>query len=172
MSPNSNDFIAEFKEQIILRIEENTARIKTCLDLLNEEEFWFQANPETNSIANLILHLSGNITQYVISSLGMEKDIRDRDLEFNSKKNFNKEQLFQKISSTCKKAISIIKKSTEKDLHHSRKVQGFEMTGIGILIHATEHYSYHTGQIALSTKLIVQKDLGFYADLDLNSKNE
>lgn len=171
MSPNQPDFAREFKEQIIFRIQENTPRIIRCLDLLNEEEVWFQANPESNSIANLILHLAGNISQYIISSLGQEKDIRNRNLEFRSKKNFTKDQLIENLSSTCEKAIRIIKGCSEKELSVSRMVQGFELTGIGILIHVAEHYSYHTGQIALTTKLLVQKDLGFYADLDLNIKN-
>jgi uncharacterized damage-inducible protein DinB len=52
-----------------------------------------------------------------------------------------------------------------------RQVQGFSLTGIGIIIHVTEHYSYHTGQIALLTKLLKDRDLAFYAGIDLNKKN-
>lgn len=171
MMSNSSSFILEFKEEIRMRINENTPRIKKCLDLLSENQVWFQGNPETNSIANLILHLSGNIGQYIISSLGEDKDIRNRDLEFSSKNNLDKNELFQHISSTCSKAINTIENSTEETLLKFRMVQGFKMSGIGILIHATEHYSYHTGQIALITKLLVEKDLGFYGDLDLTIKN-
>lgn len=170
--PNSSPFLKEFKDQIIFRLEENTPRIKKCLDLLSEEQVWFQANHESNSVANLILHLSGNIGQYVISSLGHKKDDRNRDLEFRAKGIANKEDLFLLISNTCKKAIQAITDSNEGDLLQFRMVQGFRLSGIGILIHACEHYSYHTGQIALNTKLLVEKDLGFYSDLDLNIKND
>jgi len=51
-------------------------------------------------------------------------------------------------------------------------VQGYYHSGIGIIIHVTEHYSYHTGQIIFWVKLLKNKDLGFYAGIDLNVKNE
>jgi uncharacterized damage-inducible protein DinB len=50
-------------------------------------------------------------------------------------------------------------------------VQVYELTGVGIIIHVTEHLSYHTGQIATLTKLLLEKDLGFYAGLNLNQKH-
>lgn len=172
MNSNSTDPIEEFKSQIIFRLKENTPRIQKCLDLLSEDQIWFQANGETNSIANLILHLSGNIGQYLISSLGEEKDFRNRDLEFSTREGFSKKTLFNKISETCERAILAIENCRPEHFTKSRNVQGFELTGIGICIHAAEHYSYHTGQIALLTKLMLEKDLGFYSDLDLNQKNK
>ncbi len=62
-------------------------------------------------------------------------------------------------------------KLTRKDLQLVRAMQGFELSGIGITMHVVEYYSYHTGQIAFYTKLLKEKDLGFYANLDLNVKN-
>jgi uncharacterized damage-inducible protein DinB len=59
----------------------------------------------------------------------------------------------------------------EDSLLKTRTVQGFEKNGIAIILHITEHYSYHTGQIALLTKLMTNEDLGFYKGLDLNIKN-
>ena len=53
-----------------------------------------------------------------------------------------------------------------------RSVQGFNFSGIGILVHVVEHLSYHTGQIAFYTKQLKNEQLGFYGDIDLNVKNE
>ena len=50
-------------------------------------------------------------------------------------------------------------------------VQGFQLSGIGIVVHVVEHYSYHTGQISFWTKQLKNKDLRFYAGLDLNVQN-
>ena len=61
---------------------------------------------------------------------------------------------------------------SEEELMRKRMVQGFEYSGIGIIIHVTEHFSYHTGQIAFWTKQLKNKDLGFYADRDLEIKND
>ena len=83
----------------------------------------------------------------------------------------DKKELLQILDSTVTESVSIIQSLSEEDLLRSRSVQGFELTGIGNIIHVVEHYSYHTGQIALQTKLFTDKDLGFYADLDLNTKN-
>lgn len=161
----------EFIHQSIVYLNENTPRIKKCLDKLSDEEIWNRPNDSTNSIANLMLHLNGNITQWILSSLGNEPDHRERDKEFSTTGGFTKEELFQKLSQTVAKATDVISKLTEEELLKVRTVQGFQHTGIAIIVHVTEHYSYHTGQIALITKLMKNRDLGFYANVDLNRKN-
>ncbi len=152
-------------------MEENLPRIKKCLGQISEEDLWKKPNENTNSIGNLLLHLCGNITQYIISGLGGEADNRVRDLEFTTKGGFTKQQLFEKITGVVSKANSLIKNVSEEKLIAQIKVQGFDMTGLDIIIHVVEHFSYHTGQIALLTKLFVNKDLGFYSGIDLNKIN-
>ena len=163
---------AEIIEQAIFRLGENTLRIKKCLNELNEEEIWRKPNNSSNSIGNLILHLCGNITQYVISSLGEKDDNRNRDLEFTIASGYNKSELLKKLTETLDEAILTLKNLNEKDLLKVQSVQCFNYSGIGIIIHVVEHYSYHTGQITFWTKLLMDKDLGFYANVDLNKKNK
>ena len=165
-------FSKEFIQQSIYFIELNPPRIKKCLYQLSEEEVWIKPNSETNSIANLILHLCGNITQYIHHSLGHEIDQRERDLEFSTSGGFTKKELLEKFEQVVQKATQIMAKCPEDELLRTRTVQGFTYTGIGIIIHVTEHLSYHTGQIALWTKYLKEKDLGFYADHDLNIRNK
>ena len=142
------------------------------MNQLTEEEVWHKPNSNTNSIGNLILHLCGNISQYIHSSLGNQEDTRTRDIEFSTAGGFTKKELLVKIKIVTDKAIQIISSTSEQELIRKRKVQGFEYSGIGIIIHVTEHYSYHVGQIAYWTKLLKDKDLGFYEDYDLNILNE
>jgi uncharacterized damage-inducible protein DinB len=162
----------EFISQSIHRIELNTPRIVKCLTELSEEEVWHRPNESSNSIGNLILHLCGNITQYIISSLGGETDNRQRDTEFAAMGNYTKVELQSLLENTINKAIDVIEDCDEDELLKIRSVQGFTYSGIGNIIHVTEHYSYHTGQIALLTKIMKNKDLGFYAGMDLNIKNQ
>lgn len=165
-------FQKEFIEQSIYRIEESTKRVIKCLQEINEEEIWISPNDNSNSIGNLILHLCGNIRQYIISGLGEAEDIRVRDQEFTTKTGFTKAELLNQLSTTTSGAIRIIKESDDYKLTRIYSVQGFQLSGIGIIIHVTEHYSYHTGQIAFWTKQLKNKDLRFYGDIDLNGKNK
>ncbi len=137
----------EFIEQSIFRIDESTKRIEKCFQEVDDAEIWLSPNENSNSIGNLVLHLCGNIRQYIISALGKNEDVRERDREFSAKKGYTKTELLNKLSVTINEAIEIIKKCREKDLAKIYSVQGFSLSGVGIIIHVTEHYSYHTGQM-------------------------
>ena len=167
-SPLSSDF----KSQSLHYFHINTPRITRCVDLLSEAEVWQRPNASSNSVGNLILHLCGNIRQYFISGLGRQPDTRERDAEFSAEGGFSKKYLLQKLEETVQEAAKVIESADEANLLTERVVQGFTLTGTGIVIHVVEHYSYHAGQIAFWTKLLKDKDLGFYSTSDLNAKNE
>lgn len=164
--------IQAFAAQIARHMEMNTPRIEKCLAELSEAELWQRPNPGSNSVGNLLLHLCGNIRQYVIASLGGQADERERDAEFAAEGGFNKAALLEKLRGTVGQAVEIIRSASREEMLRERTVQGFQMNGIGIAIHVCEHYSYHTGQIAFWVKLLKNKDLGFYSGVNLNAKNE
>lgn len=159
--------IIEFIEQSLHRMHENTSRIAKCLDELSEQEVWHRPNEASNSVGNLILHLCGNIRQYAISSLGELPDTRTRDAEFQAEGGFNKEELLKLLTDTIKIAEVIIQTTDDESLLQKREVQCYNLSGVGIIIHVVEHYSYHTGQIVFWTKELRNKDLGFYAGKEL-----
>lgn len=165
-------FKTEFVENAIYRMNESTRMIKKTFEELSESDIWRKPNNSSNSIGNLILHLCGNIGQYIIASLGENPDTRERDLEFSTADGLAKAELLQQLIKTVETAKSTIENATTEQLLKKRMVQGFEFSGIGVVIHAVEHYSYHTGQIAFWTKLLKDKDLGFYDGLDLTVVNE
>jgi uncharacterized damage-inducible protein DinB len=168
----NGEFIKEFISQAIHRIDENTPKLIACVRELEEADIWKRPNPHSNSVGNIILHLCGNIRQYAISSLGNRQDVRERDKEFSADRTYSATELLKNLTDTLDEAKDIIQNVSEKELLRKRKVQGYTHSGIGIVIHVTEHYSYHTGQIIFWTKLLKDKDLGFYANVDLNAKNE
>jgi uncharacterized damage-inducible protein DinB len=161
----------EFKEQSALRLDEYVNKIQLCLEELTEEEIWIRPNDSSNSIGNLIMHVHGNITQYIISSLGGLEDRRDRDKEFEVRGGIDKRKLNDMLYVLISEVKDIIYNLTDNDLLRTRSVQGFNLSGLGIVLHVVEHFSYHTGQIAYWTKCLKDTDLGFYEDFDLNQKN-
>jgi uncharacterized damage-inducible protein DinB len=168
-----NTIAQEFIEQSISVIEKkNTAKIIKCLDKLSEEQIWMRPNNASNSIGNILLHLCGNIRQYVIAALGDQPDIRERDKEFSAQGGYNKQELLKRLTDTITQAIKVIRNADEVSLMKIYPVQGFTHSGVGIIVHITEHYSHHTGQIIFWTKQLTGKDLGFYSHVDLNKKNK
>lgn len=165
------DWINPFKINAVYYLSESLRMIDKSMAQLNEEEIWQKPNPELNSMANLLLHLSGNIRQYIISSLGGQPDTRQRDLEFSQAGGRSKESLLGGFKATVEEAIKVIQEATEAELLRKREVQGMEQDGLGIVIHVVEHLSYHTGQIAFWVKYRKNVDLDFYSGRDLNQLN-
>jgi uncharacterized damage-inducible protein DinB len=163
--------LTEFAEQIARHMEMNTPRIEKCLAELSEEELWQRPNAASNSVGNLMLHLCGNITQYILSSLADQPDQRERDAEFAAEGGYTKAELLEKLRQTVDAAANVIRSTSREEMLRERSVQGFQMSGMAIAVHVCEHYSYHTGQIAFWVKLLKSKDLGFYAGVNLNAKN-
>ena len=163
--------IAEFKTNACYRMDESTRMLKKALEDIDDQTVWKRPNENSNSIGNLILHLCGNITQYAIASLGELPDTRERDKEFDARDGLNKGQLLQKLEEVVAMAKTTIANASIDALVSKRAVQGFHFSGIGIVMHVVEHYSYHTGQIAFWVKLLSDRQLGFYDGFDLNTKN-
>ena len=161
----------EFVQNSLYRLDENMRMNSISLKHLSDEDIWKRPNESLNSIGNLILHICGNMTQYVIASLGGTEDIRERDVEFTVESGYTKKELLQKLADTVEAAKRVINDAKVDQLVRKREVQGFYFSGIGVVLHAVEHYSYHTGQIAFWVKQIKNMDLGFYDGQDLNIKN-
>jgi uncharacterized damage-inducible protein DinB len=158
-------FIAAIKQHLF---DENWPRLKQCLELCDKNLLWFRANDNTNSIGNLVLHLKGNLTQWVLHGIGGAPDRRNRDLEFIPNQSISATQLitdFEKLISDLKNTID---KLEPHNLIESKKVQGFNTSVYGILIHVTEHFSYHLGQISMLVKQSKNIDLKYYGGVDLN----
>lgn len=162
----------DFKDNSIYRIDESTRMIEIAFAKASETQIWKRPNKNSNSIGNLILHLCGNMTQYVIASLGEQEDKRKRDEEFETTNGLSKAELLSKLKKTVANVKSTIENASETQLLKKRSVQGFSFSGMGCVIHAVEHYSYHTGQIAFWAKQLTDQQLGFYDGMDLGINNK
>ena len=167
----TNPVIDQLKSSCIYRIEEGSRMLDRCLLEFDDTSIWERPNPATNSVANLLLHLEGNMRQYVLSSLGGNPDTRRREREFEVDGGYTKSELTAGFYQALDQVKTTIKTVGASELLREREVQGFTLSGIGILVHVVEHYSYHIGQIALWTKIRTDRDLGFYEGMDLNILN-
>lgn len=158
-------------ENACFRLDESLRMIGKSFEVLSDEDIWMRPNRASNSIGNLMLHLKGNITQYAIAGLSGLEDKRDRIGEFTAASGYGKDELLQMLANTIEQAKTSIRNCSPEALLKIREVQGFRLSGSGIIIHVVEHLSYHTGQIAFWTKILKDKDLGFYEGKDLNIKN-
>ncbi|HVB29820.1 MAG TPA: DUF1572 family protein [Terriglobia bacterium] len=136
-------------------------RIIRCLKLLSEEEIWWRPNRASNSVGNLVLHLQGNVRQWIICGLGGQADQRDRDREFTERGSVPRRALLAGLRKTLKEADQVLAKIGEPDLARQFSIQGFEVTGLQVVCHVAEHFAFHAGQIIFVTKLKCRKDLRF-----------
>lgn len=142
-------------------VEVYPPRISRCLKLLSEEEIWWRPNSASNSVGNLVLHLQGNVRQWIISGLGRQEDHRDRDLEFAESGPIPRRALLAGLRKTVKEADQVLATLREPDLVRQLSIQGFNVTGLQVVCHVAEHFALHAGQIIYVTKLKRGEDLRF-----------
>lgn len=138
-----------------------------CIEKLEDPHLQYRPNDNSNSINNLVLHLDGNVRQWLLSTLSDAKDNRKRNTEFDRNNVKTKTQLIEILRQLEKDIRSILPNTIELDLVEIQKVQCFEETNLSIIVHVIEHFSYHVGQITYITKMILDIDTGYYSDLDL-----
>src|SRR6266699_1721874 len=129
--------------------------------MLSEEQIWWRPNADSNSAGNLVLHLSGNVRQWIVSGLGNAEDRRDRDREFAERGPIARRALIALIRKTVDEACSVLGRLPEESLLRNHGIQGFRVSGMYAVSHVVEHFAYHTGQIIFVTKMKLAKDLRF-----------
>ena len=143
-------------------VSEYLPKIERCLEQLDDNQIWWRANPQSNSIGNLVLHLCGNARQWIVCGLGGETDQRHRDAEFAQREVIQRDELLQLLRSTVKDVATTLNRIDRSTLLEKRKIQGNDTDVLHAIFHVTEHFSMHTGQIIMLTKMLISRDLEFY----------
>lgn len=151
-------------DELLVRIvDEGIFRLRLCVNELSLHSINHQWNNKTLSVAQSIVHLNGNVRQWLFEHLLGKENTRQRALEFKHQA-ASKEYLCELLSALeqdLKAALPLLK---EIDPNEGWVIQGISNTTVSVLVHVIEHFSYHTGQVALLTKLQTNSDLGFYKD--------
>jgi hypothetical protein len=151
------------------KLEQLCGRIESCLDKLTPEQIWTRGADHENAAGNLVLHLSGNVRQWILHGVGNAPDVRKRDLEFEARggpdTGEDTTELKRRLRSTVDEAATLIRALPPGRLCEAVTIQKYNVTVIEAVLHVVEHFSQHTGQIIFITKFLKGEDLGFYAHL-------
>ena len=154
-----------FLDHSVSELRQLTGRIETCLGKLNEEQVWARGNENENAIGNLVLHLCGNVRQWIISGVGGQPDARARDAEFAARGGVAVADLNNRLRQTVDEAAGVIETVSPSRLSQRLLIQQYDVSILEAIYHVVEHFSMHTGQIIFATKMLTGEDLGFYQHL-------
>jgi uncharacterized damage-inducible protein DinB len=156
---------SEFVNVSAAKLEQLCGRIETCAARLTEEQIWARGAESQNAIGNLILHLTGNLRQWILSGIGGAPDKRIRDREFSAREAAPSKELLAGLRAAVNESVATIRGLSADVLMERISVQGYDVTKLEAVYHVVEHFSMHTGQIIFATKLLTGEDMGFYAHL-------
>ena len=141
-------------------------RLRSTVETLTVEQVWWRPNEASNSIGNLLLHLNGNVRQWLLTSFNHRDDHRNRPAEFAEKAGGPAAELLARLSATMAETAELFSRLREEDLVAPMDIQGYHVTVLEAVYHVVEHFGMHYGQIVHITKALQGKDLGFYRHLD------
>ena len=142
-----------------LLVSDYLPKIGRCLEHLTDEEVWSRPNEACNSVGNLLLHLRGNLTQWIIGGVAGKAYERHRQQEFDERTEITARELLARLRAIVEEADVVIGGLTAEALLSRRQIQGYEVTVLEAVYHVVEHFGMHTGQIILLTKARTAEDL-------------
>jgi uncharacterized damage-inducible protein DinB len=158
MAESAQLFIEESRSLLrsyLVKIEHSVAQLST-------EDVWWRPNEASNSIGNLLLHLRGNVTQWIVGGVGRQPYERHRQQEFDERSPRSIGELMAGLKAVLDEADGIIAGLQADSLATRRHVQNYDTTVLQAIYHVVEHFSMHTGQIILITKARTGSDLGLW----------
>ena len=147
------------------KLDQLAGRIDTCLGKLTPEQVWMRGTENQNAVGNLVLHLNGNVRQWILTGVGGAPDNRVRDEEFSARGGMGREALGTLLRETVDEAVGIIRSLPPGRLAERTSIQGYEVTLLETIFHVVEHFSGNTSQIIFITKMLTGEDLAFYSYL-------
>ena len=162
---------SEFLRFSTAKLEQMMDRIEACAAKLTPEQIWTRGTAQQNAMGNLLLHLEGNVRQWILSGIGGAPDHRVRDVEFSTRESeAAPSELIARLRQTVQEAIAVIAGLTGPQLLETARIQGYEGTTLQAVYHVVEHFAGHAFQIIFLTKLLTGEDLGFYSYLSATGR--
>ncbi len=162
MDSSSQSFLELSRQQFLQWIP----RLRAAVEPLSPEQLWWRPNQHSNSVANLLLHLNGNVSQWLLANVGGLPYERHRPEEFSARGTATAAELLNPLQATLERAAEILATLSEEALRREHSIQGYAVNGMAAIYHVVEHFSMHYGQILYVAKLLQDRDLGFYAHLN------
>ena len=146
-------------------LDQYWSRMRNTVEPLSDEQVWWRPNDASNSIGNLILHLNGNVQQWLVASFNRLEDKRDRPAEFSATSELSASDLLDRLGGTMDEAGKVLSRLTADDLLATYHIQGYTVSGLAAVYQVVEHFGLHYGQILYAIKMQQGRDLGFYSEL-------
>ena len=147
-------------------------RLRQAVESLTDDQVWWRPNEASNSIGNILLHLNGNVRQWLLCSFAHAEDRRDRPAEFSQREQIPRSVLVEQLGTTIREVEEVLRSLPAADLLATLNVQGYTVTGLEAIYHVVEHFSMHYGQVLFVAKQLRGEDLGFYRELDETGRAE
>jgi uncharacterized damage-inducible protein DinB len=154
------------------KLRQLASRIHDCLDRLTYDQVWSREAESQNAVGNLVLHLSGNVRQWLMTGVGGQPDVRVRDKEFQARGDIQIDELKERLRTTMERAYALLASLPAERLLERTKIQNYDVTVLEAIYHVVEHFALHAGQIMFATKLFTGKDLGYYRHLSKPKHDE
>ncbi|MCB9898191.1 MAG: DUF1572 family protein [Planctomycetes bacterium] len=170
MSPTSTATIFVAESVRYLR-DVHLPRLRRAVETLPETDLWWRPHPGALAVGNVLLHLEGNVRQWLLSGVGTLDDARDRAGEFAAREGATGDELLQRLEATVRAAADIVGQLDERDLLASYSIQGNDVTGLSAIYHVVEHFSWHVGQVVYVVKARAgaEHGLAFFDDAKVNA---
>jgi len=143
------------------KLTELCERIEIGLGKLTPDQIWMRGTENQNAAGNLVLHLGGNVRQWILSGVGGAPNTRVRDEEFSARGGVEAEALGRLLRATVDEAAVLLRTLPPARLAERTTIQGHDVTLLEAIFHVVEHFSGHTAQIIFITKMVTGEDLGF-----------
>jgi uncharacterized damage-inducible protein DinB len=143
----------------INKLDQMTQNLGDCLGRLSDEQIWQRGGAHENAVGNLILHLCGNMRQWIMHGVGGQPDIRTRDLEFSASEGNSGAELLALFRSTVAEANAVIAAVRPERLTERTTPQGRDVAVLEAIYQVVGHVQQHVGQIILLTKQMTASDL-------------
>jgi uncharacterized damage-inducible protein DinB len=147
-------------------IDQYWPRMRKAVEPLSQEQVWWRPNEASNSIGNLLLHLNGNVWQWLVASFNGLEDKRDRPAEFSATGDLSAADLLARLGETMDEAAKVLARLTTEELLATYQIQGYTVRGLAAVYQVVEHFGLHYGQIVYIAKALDGRDLGFYSELN------
>lgn len=151
-----------FAAYAVRKLEDHFAQIRRCVGMLSDEQLWFRPNAHSNSVGNLLLHLNGNVGQWILGGVGGRPVERNRHAEFDARGPMPKRQALDPLIGTMEAAYGVIRQITGAMLIEEKSIQTYRVSVLAVVMHVVEHFAFHTGQIVTTTKWLLDADLSLY----------
>jgi uncharacterized damage-inducible protein DinB len=137
-------------------------KIERCLDELADDDIWWRPNEASNSIGNLVLHLCGNVTMWILGGVGRLPFERDRQQEFDERRTIPAAELRSRLRGVVARADEVMGAVGADELVSRRQIQGYDVTVLEAIYHVVEHFGMHTGQIIMLSKARLGHELNLW----------